>query len=158
VKDQTMNAKTTLVAAALVSLAGAAFAQSAIPPNDWTNSALRNSKPAAAAKSSVTTVEVRAALDAARPSPFADSYPSRGTVHRPFTAQLSRAEVNADLQIYRESGLAQLENGETVAFNSPAYEAAQAKYAELRSSPYYASLVQRFAGQGTERQNLAAAN
>lgn len=153
-----MNAKTSLVAAALVSLAGAAFAQSAIPPNDWTNSALRGSgKPAAAAKSSVSTVEVRAALDAARPSPFADSYPSRGSVHRPLTPSVSRAQVNADLQIYRESGLAQLENGESVPFNSPEYAAAQAKYAELRSSPYFASLVQRFAGQGSERQNLAAA-
>ena len=152
-----MNAKTTLVAAALVSLAGAAFAQSAIPPNDWTNSALRNGSKPAAAKSTVNTVEVRAALDAARPSPFADSYPSRGTVHRPLNASVSRAEVNADLQIYRESGLAQLENGESVPFNTPAYAAAQAKYAELRSSPYYASLVQRFAGQGSERQNLAAA-
>lgn len=152
-----MNVKTTLVAAALVSLAGAAFAQSAIPPNDWTNSALSGSRPAAAAKSTVNTVEVRAALDAARPSPFADSYPSRGSVHRPFTSTVSRAEVNADLQIYRESGLAQLEGGESVPFNSPEYAAAQAKYAELRSSPYFASLVQRFAGQGTERQNLAAA-
>jgi hypothetical protein len=152
-----MNAKTTLVAAALVSLAGAAFAQSAIPPNDWTNSALRTSQPAAKAASNVSTVEVRAALDAARPSPFADSYPSRGSVHRPFTSTVSRAEVQADLQIYRESGLAQLENGENVPFATPAYEAAQAKYAELRSSPYYASLVQRFGGQGTERQNVAAA-
>jgi hypothetical protein len=155
-----MNAKTSLVAAALVALTGAAFAQSAIPPNDWTNSALRGSKPApvAAAKAStVSTVEVRAALDAARPSPFADSYPSRGTVHRAVNSTVSRAEVNADLQIYRESGLALLESGENVQFNSPAYEAAQAKYAELRSSPYFASLVQRFAGQGADRQNLAAA-
>jgi hypothetical protein len=143
-----------LAAAATVLLASTASAQSAIPPNDWLNSAVKNSAPKApAAPSTVSRVEVQAQAAKAAPSPFADSYPSRGSVHNArFTPQLTRAEVMADAQIWRESGLALLDAGEAPDRDNVAYRQAQAKYDELRASPYFAALVQRF---GAEPQRLA---
>jgi len=38
---------------------------------------------------------------------------------------------------------------------SPAYARAEAKYAQLRSSPYYATLVQRIAAQRGETMTLS---
>ena len=64
------------------------------------------------------------------------------------TSTLSRSEVLADLQIYRESGLADLNRGEATDTSSPARARAQAKYAQLRGSPYYATLVQRIEANG----------
>jgi hypothetical protein len=68
-----------------------------------------------------------------------DSY---GTTAKP----LSRAEVLADLVIYRESGLAQLELSENIGQDNPRKVAAKAKYNELRKSPRYAELVKRYGG------------
>ena len=143
-----------LAAAATVLLASTASAQSAIPPNDWLNSAVKSSAPKAAAMpSAVSRATVQEQAAKAPPSPFADSYPSRGTVHNArYVAQLSRAEVMADAQIWRESGLALLDAGEAPDRDSAAYRQAQAKYEELRASPYFATLVQRF---GAEPQRLA---
>lgn len=59
-------------------------------------------------------------------------------------SQVSRAEVLADLQIYRESGLAAVEQSETYGYDNARREAAKAKYAQLRSSPYYATLVKQY--------------
>lgn len=157
-KTHTMNAKTP-IAAALIAFAAAssAFAQEAIPANNWTNSALSSSGTAAAFTSVKSRDEVRAQIvPGVSGSPFADSLPARGSAHRPFTAIATRAEVLADLQVYRESGLEALERGEAVAYQSAEYAAAQAKYTQLRSSPYYATLVQRFASQREGNVNLAA--
>ena len=63
---------------------------------------------------------------------------------------LTRAEVLADLQIYRESGLADLDRGESQDTTTAAHARAEAKYAQLRSSPYYATLVQRIAARRGE--------
>jgi len=63
---------------------------------------------------------------------------------------LTRAEVLADLQIYRESGLDDLDRGEAVDPSSAAHARAEAKYAQLRASPYYATLVQRIASRRGE--------
>lgn len=143
-----------LATAATVLLATSASAQSAIPPNDWLNSASRSTAPKAApAPSTVSRADVQAQAAKAPPSPFADSYPSRGSVHNArFVPQVSRAEVMADAQIWRESGLALLDAGEAPDRDSAAYRQAQAKYDELRASPYFAALVQRF---GAEPQRLA---
>ena len=67
---------------------------------------------------------------------------------------LTRSEVLADLQIYRESGLADLDRGEAVDWTSPAHARAEARYARLRASPYYATLVQRIAAQRGETVTL----
>lgn len=63
---------------------------------------------------------------------------------------VTRAEVLADLQIYRESGLAALDRGDAHDTNTAAHARAEAKYAELRASPHYATLVQRIAAQRGE--------
>lgn len=59
---------------------------------------------------------------------------------------VSRAEVLADIAIYRESGLADLNRIESVDFFSPQYQRAQARYAELRKSPRFNELAHRFEG------------
>ena len=59
---------------------------------------------------------------------------------------LTRAEVLADLQLYRESGFAELDRAETPAWESQAYKEAAARYAALRESPRYAQLVQEYGG------------
>jgi hypothetical protein len=61
---------------------------------------------------------------------------------------VSRAEVLADITIYRESGLADLNRIDAVDFFSPQYVRAQARYADLRRSPRFAALVHRFEGGG----------
>jgi hypothetical protein len=70
---------------------------------------------------------------------------------------LSRAEVLADLQIWRESGLEALQNGEESAVCTPHYDAALARYAALRASPAFAALVQRIAQQRGETVLVSAA-
>ena len=58
----------------------------------------------------------------------------------------SRAEVLADLQIWRESGMAALQDvgdGQH-GYIDPRYSAALAKYQELRASPRFAELVEKF--------------
>lgn len=143
-----------LAAAATVLLASNASAQAAIPPNDWTNSAVMAAKAQATAplRDGVARVTVREQLAKGMPSPFADSYPSRGSVHDArFVPRASRAEVMADAQIWRESGMAALDAGEAPAFDSAAYRQARARYDELRASPYFATLVQRFGATAPER-------
>jgi hypothetical protein len=75
---------------------------------------------------------------------MANDNPHEQPVNTP--SAVSRAEVLADLQIYRESGLAAVEQSETYGYDSARRDAAKARYAELRSSPYYATLVKRFGG------------
>jgi hypothetical protein len=147
-----------LAAAATVLLASNAQAQAAIPPNDWHNSANKAvlAQPAAARPAPLARVVVQEQLAKAPPSPFADSYPSRGSVHNArFVSRVTRAEVMAEAQLWRESGLAQLDAGEAPDRDSAAYRSAQAKYESLRASPYYAALVQRF-GATSERVAMTA--
>lgn len=68
-----------------------------------------------------------------------------------FRPALTRAEVIADLQVYRESGLAAIESQDNVDRSSAAYEAARARYAALRSSPAFAARVDDVARQRGER-------
>jgi len=69
---------------------------------------------------------------------------------------LTRAEVLADLQIYRESGLAQVEQSEGFGLDLQRRREAQAKYAQLRQSPYYASLVKLHGGKVGDTDVAAA--
>jgi len=67
---------------------------------------------------------------------------------RPAKSAVSREEVLAELQIWREAGLDQLERGETGADgHSVAHQRAVAKYAELRNSPQFAERVEQIARQ-----------
>jgi hypothetical protein len=67
---------------------------------------------------------------------------------RPVMSSVTREEVLAELQIYRESGLDELERGERGAdVHSVAHQRATAKYAELRSSPEFGDRVEQIARQ-----------
>jgi hypothetical protein len=77
------------------------------------------------------------------------------TVSRPLAGQraqsdLARAEVLADLQLYRESGFAELDRADNPAWGSPAYQAAAERYAALRESPRHAELVQKYLGSARD--------
>jgi len=66
-------------------------------------------------------------------------------------SQLTRAEVLADLQIYRESGLAQAARiDEHLGGDSAEVLAARQRYAQLRNSERYAALVAQIAQQTGE--------
>ncbi|MGA0610843.1 hypothetical protein [Caldimonas sp. KR1-144] len=67
----------------------------------------------------------------------------------------SRSEVLADLEIYRVSGLAELERHDNVAFASPAYLHAKRLYAGLRSSNNFDRLVTTIAKQRGEMIDMA---
>lgn len=76
----------------------------------------------------------------------------------PTHAAMSRAEVLADLQIWRESGMAELNSGEVGLAYTPAYEAAAARYEALHAAPSFAALVQRIAQRMGGKVMVAAAS
>jgi len=84
------------------------------------------------------------ALSAAAVPAFAQSYSHLDPITQ---SQKSRAEVLADLEIYRESGLAAADRTEDFTLNASQRAQAEARYAELKASPKYAALVQRFAAK-----------
>jgi hypothetical protein len=69
----------------------------------------------------------------------------------------SRAEVLAELEIHRRSGLAALERGEATDYFSREYRVASARYAAMRASSDYAALVQVIAQRRGEPKSVAAA-
>ena len=75
----------------------------------------------------------------------------------PAAPELTRAEVLADLTIWRKSGLADAQSGESASDPvSPNYIAAMARYQALRTSPQFAQLVQRIARERGEKAQIAA--
>jgi hypothetical protein len=72
--------------------------------------------------------------------------------------ELSRAEVLAELVIWRESGSADAQkSGESASDPvNPAYLAALSRYHALRSAPQFALLVQRIASERGEKTQIAA--
>jgi hypothetical protein len=63
---------------------------------------------------------------------------------RPSSSTLTRAEVNADVQVWRLAGLEDLNRGErSPDTNSYEYRQAVATYQYLRASPQFALLVQQ---------------
>jgi hypothetical protein len=65
-------------------------------------------------------------------------------------APVSRAEVLADLQIWRESGLAAAQTGDSSDPQSPQYVQSLARYNALRGSAMFTELVERIARQRSE--------
>ena len=60
---------------------------------------------------------------------------------------LSRAEVQADLQVWRESGLDRWQSlDDPSTFTMPAYLKAQARYQQMCAAPEFAMLVERLGG------------
>ena len=71
--------------------------------------------------------------------------------------ELSRAEVMADIVIWRESGLADAQSGESASDPaSPNYIAALSRYQALRTAPQFAQLVQRIARERGEKAQVAS--
>lgn len=73
-------------------------------------------------------------------------------------SKLSRAEVLADLQVWKASGLAELQNGYTSAISDTQYQHALARYAALRKSPNFATLVQSIAAKRGEMDGSTTVN
>ena len=88
------------------------------------------------------------ALSTAAVPAFAQSYSHLDPIT---PSQKSRAEVLADLAIYRESGLAAVDRTEDFALNAGQRAQAEARYAALKASPKYAELVATRAPQGVAR-------
>ncbi|WP_077035969.1 DUF4148 domain-containing protein [Pelomonas sp. KK5] len=65
----------------------------------------------------------------------------------PEAPALTRAEVLADLDLYRESGLSRLNDGPVISNFTPEYQVALRRYRELRASPRYAELVRQHGGE-----------
>jgi hypothetical protein len=129
-----------LLFAALVAALGvnAAMAQEATP-DTWQKVA--GTKSRAEVKQEATVARATGDLDIAR---------EYDVVDRNFAASRSRAEVLAELEIYRRSGLAELERGEATDTFSRQHRIASARYAAMRSSPEFASLVQAIAQRRSE--------
>ena len=88
--------------------------------------------------------EADAARSVAAPTPVAyESAPVFGEQ----ASMLSRAEVLADLQVWKASGLAQLQHGDMPDVYSAEYQRASALYAALRKSPHFTTLVQSIAAK-----------
>lgn len=68
---------------------------------------------------------------------------------------LTRSEVIADMEIWRRSGLAEAERGDTVDTFGARYRAALARYQAMRDSPAFADEVARLARQRGELQLIA---
>ena len=63
---------------------------------------------------------------------------------------LTRAEVIADLNLWKRAGLHTYQSGESQEMFNPAYERALAEYQRLRSGPEYLAEVRRVAGERGE--------
>jgi len=98
---------------------------------------------------------VLASLAAFAGQAMAADNPNANQGSAPQVSAITRAEVLADLQIYRESGLALAELPENFGLDSARRAQAQAKYAQLRNSPYYATLVKRY-DDGANKVDVAA--
>jgi hypothetical protein len=96
-----------------------------------TTQAYADETPAYAAAPSAVTYE---------PAPASSGQPST----------LSRAEVLADLEAWKASGLAELQHGYTPEVFTSQYRRAEARYAALRQSPQFAEQVRSIAAKRGE--------
>ena len=90
------------------------------------------------------------------PQTHAQQYRSKSS---PGPAAPTRAEVLADLQVWRASGLATFEvDPSFLLVGSPSHQAARARYEQMRASPEFSALVQAIVTRTGEAlpQQLAA--
>lgn len=85
-----------------------------------------------------------------------DGHAVGGDVSKYLPKSVSRAEVIADLEIYRRSGLAELDSTESPDLFGSAYLHAQARYTALRASPEFKTLVARIARERGEAMTTAS--
>lgn len=72
------------------------------------------------------------------------------TAVAPTTSKLTRAEVIADLSLWKRAGLQAYQGGESHDTFSPAYERSLAEYQRLRNGPEYLAEVRRIANERGE--------
>ena len=140
-----MSIKQLVAAAGVAIVAATAVAQEATP-DTWIN--IEGTKSRAQVKEELAIARANGDLETIREYDVYD---------RSFRSTLSRAEVIADLQIWREAGLADLYRGEASPnYESPAYRQAYARYVAVRSSPQFALRVQDIARARGESVTVAS--
>lgn len=85
-----------------------------------------------------------------------DGQAAGGDVSEYLPKPVSRAEVIADLEVYRRSGLAEFDRVDSQELFGSAYIMAQARYMALRASPEFKTLVARIARERGEAVETAS--
>ena len=75
-----------------------------------------------------------------------------------FETNRTRAEVQADLNLWNRAGLGQANAGDRTPDADPAYEARVAEYRRLRSGPEFVAEVRRLGGDVSRIAGQAAAS
>jgi lysozyme family protein len=104
----------------------------------------------------ITTIAIASAIatsqayadTAAASSPVTYESAPPAFIEQPST--LTRAEVLADLEVWKASGLADLQRTDSPDYFSDQYARASALYAALHKSPHFATLVQSIAAKRGE--------
>ncbi|MDM0089863.1 MULTISPECIES: hypothetical protein [unclassified Variovorax] len=135
-----MQAKHTLALAALVATVGAASAQT-VPAEQWVGAPL-------ATTGAVKRADVVAELQRSARAPSAPAEQWVGSLASAGTpaGTLSRAEVVADLNLWRRAGLESASIANTTDSASPRYAQQLAAYTRARGSDVYTAEVQRVQG------------
>lgn len=135
-----MHAKQFLALSALILAAGSAAAQT-VPAEAWVGTPI-------AATGAVTRADVAADLQrsariaAATPEAWVGTQASAGSA----VGTLSRAEVQADLNLWRRAGLETASLADTAESNAPRYAQQVAAYQRARHSGVYTAELQRVQG------------
>jgi hypothetical protein len=101
---------------------------------------------AIAIASAIATSQAYADTTASSPVTYESAPPP--FIEQPST--LTRAEVLADLEVWKASGLADLGRTDSPDYFSDQYQRASALYAALHKSPHFATLVQSIAAKRGE--------
>ena len=146
-----MNAKNLIASLFVATLATGAIAQDA-------RTAHINQVMAKASGATAPRAQVQSEVAQARIDGTLEAYNGEGKTMPSLKSTRSRSEVLAEVHIWRQSGLAELDlQGEGRPDpSSPRYQAAQARYDALRAAPEFAVLVQRIAQERGEKSSVAA--
>lgn len=135
-----MHTKHLLALSALVLAAGTATAQT-VPAEAWVGTPIIAT--GAADRADVAAdLQRNARIAAAAPEAWVGTQASAGLT----TGTLSRAEVQADLNLWRRAGLETASLADTAQSNAPVYAQQVAAYQRARQSGVYTAELQRVQG------------
>ena len=135
-----MQAKRLLALSALILAAGTATAQT-VPAEAWVGTPIIAT--GAADRADVAAdLQRNARVAAAAPEAWVGTQASAGLT----TGTLSRAEVQADLNLWRRAGLETASLADTAQSNAPVYAQQVAAYQRARQSGVYTAELQRVQG------------
>ena len=135
-----MHTKHLLALSALVLAAGTATAQT-VPAEAWVGTPIATAH--AASRADVAAdLQRNARVAAAAPEAWVGTQASAGLT----TGTLSRAEVQADLNLWRRAGLETASLADTAQSNAPVYAQQVAAYQRARQSGVYTAELQRVQG------------